>query len=67
MGNEARDLTPALTTKEAAELLNVNPKTVLRLIQRGQLPARKVGRVWRLSPRALEAWLAEGQAKAKQD
>ena len=67
MGNDARDMTPALTTKEAAELLNVNQKTVLRLIQRGQLPARKVGRVWRLSRHALEAWLAEGPAQAKQD
>lgn len=67
MGNEARDLTPALTTKEAAELLNVNQKTVLRLIQRGQLPARKVGRVWRLSRHTLEAWLAEGQAQANKD
>lgn len=67
MGNEARELEPALTTRQAAALLNVNPKTVLRLIQRGQLPARKVGRVWRISPRALDAWLSTGQAEARQD
>lgn len=67
MGNEARELEPALTTRQAAALLNVNPKTVLRLIQRGQLPARKVGRVWRISPRALDAWLSTGQTEARQD
>ncbi len=67
MGNEARELEPALTTRQVATLLNVNPKTVLRLIQRGQLPARKVGRVWRISPRALDAWLSTGQAEARQD
>ena len=67
MGNEARELEPVLTTKDAATLLKVSTKTVLRLIQRGQLPARKVGRVWRLSPRALDAWLATGQSEARQD
>ena len=67
MGNEAQELTPALTVKETAALLKVSTKTVLNMIQRGQLPARKVGRVWRLSRHTLEAWLAEGQAKAKQD
>ncbi len=67
MGNEARELEPALTTKQAAELLNVNPKTVLRLIQRGQLPARKVGRVWRLSRHVLDEWLSAPHSEAKQD
>ena len=67
MGNEAQELAPALTVKETAALLKVSTKTVLNMIQRGQLPARKAGRAWRLSPRAVEAWLAEGQAQAKQD
>lgn len=67
MGNEAQELAPALTVKETAALLKVSTKTVLNMIQRGQLPARKVGRAWRLSPRAVEAWLAMPQAEPKQD
>lgn len=66
MGNEAQEQAPALTTRDAATLLKVSTKTVLRLIQSGQLPARKIGRCWRLSPRALDAWLATPQAEAKQ-
>lgn len=67
MGNEAREQAPALTTKDVAALLKVSTKTVLRLIQSGQLPARKIGRCWRLSPHALDAWLSTPQAEPKQD
>ena len=66
MGNEAQELAPALTVKETAALLKVSTKTVLNMIQRGQLPARKAGRAWRLSPRAVEAWLSTGRAEPKQ-
>lgn len=48
-----------LTTKEAAKALRVSVRTLLSMIQRG-LPARKVGREWRISPAALEAWIASG-------
>ena len=67
MGIEEQDLAPALTVKEAATLLKVSERTVLRWIKQGQLPARKAGHVWRLPPRALDAWLTTGQADTKQD
>ncbi len=35
-------LEPALTVREVAEYLNVNEKTVYRLVQRGELPGFKV-------------------------
>ena len=37
-----------LTTNEAASLLRVSQKTVLRLVRSGQLRAHKVGRAWRI-------------------
>lgn len=42
-----------LTTTEAAERLGVSPRRVLALITAGRLRARKVGRDWQISPRAL--------------
>jgi excisionase family DNA binding protein len=36
-----------LTAKEAASLLRVSSKTVLKLARDGELPAQKVGRSWR--------------------
>jgi excisionase family DNA binding protein len=51
--------TPALlTTKEAATLLHVHPRTVQRLVERGQLSAVRLGAAVRFDPLDL-AWLAE--------
>lgn len=36
-----------LSADEAACLLKVHPKTIRSLARRGELPGRKVGRVWR--------------------
>ena len=47
----------AWTSAQAAAALQVCDKTVLSMAKRGELPARKVGRVWRFSPDALRDWL----------
>ncbi|NLW49431.1 MAG: helix-turn-helix domain-containing protein [Candidatus Brocadiaceae bacterium] len=48
-----------LTIQDAAELLVVDPKTIYRLAERGELPAFKVGRQWRMRKRDLDAWIEE--------
>ncbi len=50
-----------LTTTEVLEYLQVNLRTVYRLIKAGKLPAVRVGRQWRFRKRDLDAWL-ESQA-----
>lgn len=35
-----------LSTLQAAELMNVHPKTVEDLIRQGTIPAAKIGRAW---------------------
>lgn len=37
-----------LTVSEVATALRVNPRTVYRLITNGELPARRIGRNWRI-------------------
>jgi putative molybdopterin biosynthesis protein len=44
-----------LTVGECAQLLSVSAKTVRGLIDRGDLPAYRVGRVLRIDPADLEA------------
>jgi excisionase family DNA binding protein len=46
-----------LTSDEAADLLKVSTKTVLRLVRGGELPGCKVGRVWRFRRSELMALL----------
>jgi excisionase family DNA binding protein len=46
-----------LTTEEVLDYLQVNLRTVYRLIKAGKLPAVRVGRQWRVRRSDLDAWL----------
>jgi len=48
-----------LTADEAAVLLKVSSKTVLKLARDGDLPAQKIGRSWRFSRSELVALVAQ--------
>ncbi len=64
-------MTPdVLTGDEVARLLRVSRDTVYRLAARGQLPGRKVGRIWRFSKDAIHDYLCEPEnheAKTRED
>lgn len=49
-----------LSLSEAAEFLGFSEGGLRRILARGDIPARKVGRRWLLSRPVLEKW-AEGQ------
>ncbi len=57
-----------LTTEEVLEYLQVNLRTVYRLIKAGRIPAVRVGRQWRFRKSDIDAWLdsqrARGTARA---
>jgi excisionase family DNA binding protein len=46
-----------LTTEEVLEYLQVNLRTVYRLIKAGKIPAVRVGRQWRFRKTDIDAWL----------
>ena len=51
-----------LTGSEVATLLRVSRDTVYRLAASGELPGRKIGRIWRFSQDAIEQHLQDRQA-----
>jgi excisionase family DNA binding protein len=53
-----------LTTEEVLDYLQVNLRTVYRLIKAGKIPAVRVGRQWRVKRADLDAWL-ESQGTRK--
>lgn len=55
-------MNPLLSIEDAAEMLGVDYKTVWRLIRSGELPAGRVGRVYRLSEADLAAWFEQQKA-----
>lgn len=56
-----------LTVHEAAERLSVHPETIRRLIRRGELNAKKVGAVYRISEDDLEPTRREPPARAPRE
>jgi excisionase family DNA binding protein len=48
-----------LTPEEAAHLLAVPRKTILRWAASGYIPAHKLGRRWRLVRTEVDRWLTE--------
>ena len=57
----------ALNVDEVAELLRVSRHTVYRLAQRGDLPGRKIGRIWRFSRSGVEQYLFGNSLPSKAD
>ena len=53
-----------LTPEQVAEGLQVTERTVYGWLRRGTLPALKLGRLWRVRPEDLEAFLENARAKA---
>ena len=51
------DQMKALTAAQVAELLQVHTRTVHKLIHRGELQAKKVGRDYRIPRLSYEAYL----------
>ena len=49
-----------LTPTELAALLRVEVSTLLELVERGEVPGRKLGDEWRFSRTAVIAWLGGG-------
>ena len=53
-----------LTTEDVLEYLQVNLRTVYRLIKAGRIPAIRVGRQWRFRKRDIDAWLESQRSRA---
>ena len=55
----ARSAQRLLTLEQVAEYLNVNKRTVYRLLTQRMLPTFKVGNQWRFKREVVDAWLAK--------
>jgi excisionase family DNA binding protein len=46
-----------IDSDETAALLKINPATLQRMARSGQVPAIKVGKLWRFRKSQLDEWL----------
>ena len=61
-GVRGRPVTRLRTIDEAAELLNVSPRTVRRLKEAGALRTHRIGRLVRISDEDIAAFLAANRS-----
>lgn len=53
-----------LTIKEVAEYLKVNERTIYRLANKSEIPAFKVGNIWRFERIKIVDWMNNQSKKA---
>ena len=55
-----------ITVQEVAKYLQLSTMMVYKLAQSGQLPAVKIGRVWRFNQEAIDNWLKSKPLKEEE-
>ena len=48
---------PLLDSHAAAALLGVHPRTLQRMVLRGEIVGVHVGKLWRFRPSAIDKWI----------
>ena len=56
---------PAMTVRDVAAILNVDEKTIYRLIAKGDFPGFKVLGSWRFQRSDLDAWIESKKTDTK--
>jgi excisionase family DNA binding protein len=56
-------MTEIMTTKEISKYLKLNEVTILKYSKKGQIPAIRVGKVWRFDKEIIDKWIIEGNDK----
>jgi excisionase family DNA binding protein len=58
--NLTNDLEPMVRPIEASKILSIRYESLMKLIHSGQIPAVRIGRVYRIPRKAIEKIVAEG-------
>lgn len=52
-----------MTTKEVARYLKLHEITICKFASKGEIPAIRIGRVWRFDKEAIDKWISKGGEK----
>lgn len=51
-----------LSVEEIARHLGVSKESIYRWLERGKIPAHRVGRQWRFSAKEVDEWVRRGES-----
>jgi excisionase family DNA binding protein len=55
-------LEPWLSVAEIANHLGVSKETIYRWLERKQIPAHRIGKLWKFKPTEVDKWIKKGGA-----
>ena len=55
-----------MTTRELAGYLKLHEITICKYAANGQIPAIRIGRVWRFDKEAIDDWIIRGQTQTRE-
>jgi excisionase family DNA binding protein len=50
---------PLLNSNQAAQFLGVHPRTLQRMVRRGEINGVRVGKLWRFVPSSIRDWVQD--------
>ena len=53
---------PWLSVEQIAAHLGISKETVYRWLEKGKIPAHRVGKQWRFKPSEVDEWVKSGSA-----
>lgn len=56
-----------MSVEEIATYLGVKRDTIYKWIERKEMPAHKVGRLWKFNAHEVDQWVISGQSKGSAD
>ncbi|MBL7204002.1 MAG: excisionase family DNA-binding protein [Desulfobacteraceae bacterium] len=56
-----------MTTKESSRYLKLHEIKICKYTAEGQIPAIRIGRVWRFDKDVIDGWISAGQTETKAD
>jgi excisionase family DNA binding protein len=54
-----------MTTRELAGYLKLHEITICKYAANGEIPAIRIGRVWRFDKEAIDEWIIRGQSQTQ--
>lgn len=54
-----------VSVEQVARHIGVKPDTVYKWLERGVMPAHKIGRLWRFQLSEIDEWVRSGEAKRR--
>lgn len=53
-----------LSVQEIAQYLGISKETVYRWLDKGKIPAHKIGKQWKFKTDQIDQWVTEGKASS---